>query len=95
MNKYKAILFSLDGDYVTDARNKASVDEVWDEVNDMGSRWIFYPLPCVIVDKGAGTEARQEIVATFDGGEFLQGVSIKTARNLIEANADYLTAMLT
>lgn len=50
-NKYKALLFHPDGDYVTDFRDRDTIEEVWDEIADMGSRWFFYPLCFVATDK--------------------------------------------
>ena len=43
-NNYQAILFHPEGDYVTDFTGRATVQEVWEEIAEMGSRWIFYPL---------------------------------------------------
>lgn len=67
---YKAILFHPEGDFVTDARDSESIQDVWDQVADFGSRWIFYPLPFVATDK--------TVVDTPEGLEFLKGKRIKT-----------------
>jgi hypothetical protein len=45
--RYHAVLFAPDGDYVTDY-DRNTVEEVWEAINDQGSRWIFYPIPFVI-----------------------------------------------
>ena len=47
---YQAILFHPEGDYVTDFK-KDTKQEVWESIADMGSRWIFYPIPFVATDK--------------------------------------------
>ena len=44
---YKAILFATDGDYVTDFERKTK-EEVEKEIENMGSRWIFYPITGII-----------------------------------------------
>jgi len=48
---YKALLFHPEGDYVTDFRDRKTIQEVWNEVAEMGSRWIFYPIAFVATDK--------------------------------------------
>lgn len=71
MKNYKATLFHPQGDSVSDFYNRQTIDEVWSEINDMGSRWIFYPISFVTTDK--------TIVDTPHGLEFLKGKRIKTA----------------
>ena len=67
---YKAILFHPEGDSVSDFNNTETKLEVWEKVADMGSRWIFYPIPFVATDK--------TIVDAPQGLEFLKGKRIKT-----------------
>jgi hypothetical protein len=69
---YKAILFHPEGDYVTDYRDTPTKEEVWERINDQGSRWIFYPLPFVCTDK--------TVVDTPEQLEFLKGKRIKTVQ---------------
>ena len=88
---YKSIHFSINGDYVTD-NERDTVTEVWDAVNNMGSRWIFYPLPFVI--KSGADMKRGRIVSACDGFEHLKGLSIATARNYIEHNSTYIELVL-
>ena len=76
-NKYQAVLFAPDGDYVTDFHGKDTVQEVWDCMADMGSRWVFYPFCCVGTDK--------TIVACWDGAPIgLEGRRIKTVSKYIK-----------
>lgn len=77
MKTYNATLFHPEGDYVTDFYNRKTVSDVWDEVNDMGSRWIFYPIPFVTTDK--------TVIAAPEGLEFLNGKRIKTVRKFLAA----------
>jgi len=71
MKNYKAILFHPEGDFVTDFTQRQNVSDVWNEINEMGSRWIFYPIPFVTTDK--------TIIDTPEGMEFLKGKRITTA----------------
>ncbi len=48
--EYRALLFHPEGDYVQDF-HRTEKDEVWQAIEHMGSRWIFYPLPFVATDK--------------------------------------------
>jgi len=60
--KYKAVLFAMDGDWVTDYRGCDSIEEVQDYLANQGSRWFFYPIPFVILDKGSLVTSKQRIV---------------------------------
>lgn len=51
---YKAILFSPDGDFVTDCEAE-TVEKVWEKVNELGSKWYFYPIPAVVHNVGRVT----------------------------------------
>lgn len=46
MPKFTAVLFATDGERVTDFE-RDTIEEVNNAINDMGSRWIFYPICCV------------------------------------------------
>ena len=78
MNTYKAILFHPEGDFVTDFSERKTKEDVWSMVNDMGSRWIFYPIVFVATDK--------RIVDTPEGLEFLKGKTIKTVQKYLADN---------
>lgn len=73
--KYLAILFAPDGEYVTDFERDTK-QEVWDEVNNMGSRWIFYPIAFV------GTQTT--IVDTQEDANWLKGKRIKTVQRFFK-----------
>ena len=73
--KYCAILFHPSGDYVTDFQRE-TIDEIWEEVADMGSRWIFYPI--VMITNGTS------IVSTCEGAEWLNRKRIKTVVSFLE-----------
>ena len=75
MKQYKATLFHPEGDFVTDFRGEKTISDVWEGINSMGSRWIFYPLCFVTTDK--------TIVDTPEGMEFLKGKRIKTVKKYL------------
>jgi hypothetical protein len=45
---YKAVLFHPEGDYVQDFRDSETIEDVQNELMEMGSRWIFYPIAVVV-----------------------------------------------
>ena len=55
--KYSLYCFAPDGEYVKEG-DFESIDAAWNRSNEMGSRWIFYPIHIVAEDK--------VIVATCD-----------------------------
>lgn len=73
---YQAILFHPQGDNVTDFRDRATKDEVSAALNNMGSRWVFYPLSFVATDT--------TIVGTCWGLEWMTGKRIKTVRRYFQ-----------
>ena len=87
--KYKAVLFSPDGeDMVTDYESN-SIDEVWELAGNAGSRWFFYPIIGVIRNNNTNT-ARNIILDAADEFGFIKNVSVKTAMKLIANNKDYV-----
>jgi len=74
---YKATLFHPDGDSVTDFRDTKTKQDVWEAINNMGSRWVFYPLCFVTTDK--------TVVSAPDGLDFLEGKRIATVRAFLKA----------
>lgn len=83
MKNYQAILFAPDGEFITDFKERKEIQNVWDEINDMGSRWIFYPICFVGTDK--------TITDTPEGLEYLKGKRIKTVKKILEGcNQDNL-----
>jgi hypothetical protein len=74
---YQATLFAPDGASVTDFRNIPRKEWVWDGINDMGSRWIFYPIAFVTT--------RTTVVDTPTGLEYFRGKRLKTVRKYLAA----------
>jgi hypothetical protein len=85
---YKAVLFSADGNWVTDYRGKTK-EEVWEQVNNSGSRWIFYPYIAIIKDKGRLTLSTQRICEGYGLTEWMKGKTIKTISEILENNPDF------
>lgn len=74
--KYKAVLFALDGDWVTDYRDCNSIEEVEEMLANQGSRWFFYPIPFVILDRGSLTTSHQRVISAPEGLEGCKGKTI-------------------
>ena len=89
---YKAILFALDGDWVTDFKGD-TIQEVIDWLADRGSRWYFYPLEGVI--RAEGSSDRKRVVDMAPPLGFLKGKSIKTVKKFIEDNSENIVAEIT
>lgn len=89
MSMYKAILFALNGDWVTDCLGQTK-EEVWDKVADLGSKWYFYPQVAIIKDYGGCTLSSQricEVYTEYDSSmEWAKGKSIKTVSRAFETN---------
>ena len=83
--KYKAILFSTDGEFVTDYKGQTK-EEVWELVNNGGSRWFFYPLVFCCTDK--------TIVETPHGFEEFKNKRITTVKKYITENCDEICGRL-
>ena len=91
MSAFTSVQFSPDGkDYITDY-DCDSAEEVWENVNDQGSRWIFYPLP-VVVNKQGGK--RRRIISACDGFDMLEGRTIQQAQAWISDNPEYVEMIL-
>jgi len=82
MEKYRAIAFSPDGDYITEGNFK-TVDEAWSHISDWGSRWYFYPLTGVATEK--------TVVSACD---LIPTGRIATVSRFIKANGEELCTLL-
>lgn len=76
----QATLFHPEGDYVTDFRDSNSIQEVWDGINNMGSRWIFYPI-CFVTNG-------KTILDTPTGVEWMKRKRIKTIQRYLKKEWD-------
>jgi hypothetical protein len=85
--KYKAVLFAPDGvDHVSDfSRN--TIQEVEAELNDMGSRWFFYPIACIVTDDSR-VLCQKRILSVNDNFNEFAGKTIKTFVRWIKNNQD-------
>jgi hypothetical protein len=86
---YKAVLFALDGAWVTDYRGNKTIQEVWDRIDDQGSRWFFYPISFVTIDNRKNyTTQDQRIVDAPEILDFLKGRTIKEVKEFIQKNQE-------
>jgi hypothetical protein len=93
MTMYQSIQFSLDGDYILDYHDCQSIEEVWDRVNDQGSKWYFHPIPMVIKNNGVDI-GKNRIVSAPYGLEFCKGKGVNTISRWIKHNSSYINALL-
>jgi len=47
---FKMVAFAPDGDFITDFRNCSTAKECVEQIENMGSRWFFYPF-CFVVNE--------------------------------------------
>ena len=81
---YKAILIAPDGDWVTDFERN-TVEEVEQELANMGSRWYFYPFHAVIKSPGSYIRFidRKRLVSVAWPFEDMKGMTVGTLRRMI------------
>jgi|688.fasta_scaffold1301225_2 hypothetical protein len=72
---YKALFMAFDGDSVTEGQFK-TIEEAWSYIENIGSRWFFYPFCFVVKNKA--------IVSSFDGAEFLTRKHISTVKKMFD-----------
>lgn len=88
MTTYRAALFAPDGDYVTDYA-APTVTEVWDRVDNGGSRWYFYPFPVIVTDRPHGAiRATQRIVDAPEALSIVKGRTLRTFARMLAALSD-------
>lgn len=78
---YRAILFSPDGDYVTDY-TRETIEEVQEELADQGSRWYFYPYEAIFSFDDQARYAKginEKIVDAAFPIEHFKGLTIREA----------------
>lgn len=78
---YHALLFSLDAAHVFDFLGQQTKEDVLKKLENMGSRWFFYPFWFVTTGK--------TIVATPYGMESLKGKRVKTLQRMFKQAAKH------
>jgi hypothetical protein len=90
---YKAILFAIDGDYITDFHKKTKT-EVENSIADMGSRWYFYPIVAIIKDNNSNVKNNRLIIENSGIFNLFNGKSVKTFIDWIKNNQDIILSEL-
>lgn len=85
---YKAVLFHPSGDWVTDFYGSHTIEEVWESINDMGSKWIFHPICFVTSGSPLMTVHLEQIVDTPTGLEFMKGWTIGQVKAFLKSKWD-------
>ena len=92
--KYRTLQVSPCGtDYIFDYESDNKM-ELWNSVNEQGSRWIFYPLSFIVKNEYRMDFNRKRIIETCDGMEHLKGRTITNAMQWIHDNQDYVLLLL-
>jgi hypothetical protein len=79
MKSYQLILFSFDGDAVTEKPTFDTIGEAWEYYCELGSKWYFYPFPFITTATGL------TIVSTPEGMEKLEGMRVSTIKKRLKA----------
>jgi len=87
-HKFKAAHFAPDGVYVTDATGSDSIQEVENYIDNMGSRWYFYPFPFVI------SETTGKVRSCNTAFPECKNMTIEQVSQHIKLNEEYCYAML-
>ena len=85
--KYKAILFTVDGDWVTDFSGE-TIDEVENKLADRGSLWYFYPIEGVMRYTGSLTSPDEKVIKMYPPFDFLSRKTIREISKWLEENQD-------
>lgn len=86
---YFAALLSCDGDCVVDCRGCETVAECWDQINNLGSKWIFNPIPLVCREGNNGYHTRESIIVDVGENPMLKQFETEqlgNARDFVKAN---------
>jgi hypothetical protein len=92
-----AILMAPDGDWVSDYYGCSTKDEVWNKLDDQGSRWFFYPFHFIVVDNGKSWRVAKEmhiVDVLFSLKKELLHKTIEDASTWMKENPDYAIYML-
>jgi hypothetical protein len=89
MKKYYAILFSFDGDYQKESPQFDEISKVWDYINNLGSKWYFYPF-CFVASNKTIQDA-PDLLTGLIGKRIttIKKLFIKTFKNCKDEEADY------
>jgi hypothetical protein len=94
--KYRSIQMSLDGAYIFDHEGDTP-QEVWNQVNDQGSKWFFFPIPFIVTNNPGQNFRYSKIIDTPDYPDYfreLKGKSTRKARQFIIDNQELIQASL-
>lgn len=81
---YKAILFSYNGSYTTDFKGCKSTKEVWHNINNAKSAMKYFPIACVIKDRGSRFNEGERIIQAPDDFKWFRGLSVAEVRVILE-----------
>ena len=76
---YNVTVIATDGDHRTEGEFE-TVEDAWDYINDMGSRWYFYPVNVV--------SDHDIIIESPDGFDYLNGMNVRDLANVATELSD-------
>ena len=85
---YSAILFSVDGDWVTDYPSKTK-EEVREQLANQGSKWIFYPIEGIIMDlRRWETISQEHVLEMAPPFRFLSRKAVREISSYLKENQE-------
>jgi hypothetical protein len=84
------LLVALDGAHQIDARNCDTIQECWEEIDDMGSRWFFYPVCFVMNENTKKISGTPEPNFIF---KRCKGMTMAEAKEYVKKNAEEIVSL--
>ena len=79
MKTYNAMFMTFDGEHKIEGEFP-TIDKAWEYINNVGSRWYFYPFCFVVTPK--------TVKASPDFLEFCDGLRIKTVASMFKTHSE-------
>ncbi len=92
---YQILLITPDGqDYKLDCKRSSTPELAWERCDNLGSKWIFYPICFVIRDNAYLNIEHQFIIDSPNLLQHLTGGTVKQAIDYITENSEELIAAI-
>lgn len=89
MKRYALHMLAPDGEFITEGSNFPTIEAAWERANNMGSRWIFYPIP-VVTGPGSGFPVIRDTPAGMNAR--WKGKQLRSLIRAMKANPDLALA---
>lgn len=74
--KYRSVQFTPDGSNWIFDHEGNTIDEVWNKVENQGSKWVFYPFPFIVTNKPWQNFKYTKVISAPSGLDFLTGKTV-------------------